>query len=419
MCTPIEEDKLNVLIRELQNIEIESAIGRIREPFATEIMKPSTQILSGLQDLFNEELLLKTYEEILKISEATYININENGVKTIEKATRGQTKSNAWFKFRARRITASRAKLGKPPLSLIKGPKETYSNQMKSSSSEVWDELFINEDGFLEKFIESEPYMDNDDTQTPSTLTTPSSGSQSRLTQPTTSVARSIATPTRKKLKRSHNFTACEVALLIAHVKERTSEIECRKSDTDTNKIKNEAWAHVCQKFNAHSKQSIYRDVDVLKNKYNNEKKKAKKKYADEKRHLYGTGGGPPEIIQESTIDKDIAEIIGTQMTGFPSKYDDDFLDDNFAAGPSKKPNDLSNKENIEYITVEAEEELEEEEEVCKSTSELSNGKDKRWIKCTPSMLKKPMPMPLKVSQTPNMRSEELINKHVFVVVYG
>ncbi|CAH1106804.1 unnamed protein product [Psylliodes chrysocephalus] len=86
-----------------------------------------------------------------------------------------------------------------------------------------------------------------------------------------------------KKLKRSHNFTAYEVALLIALVKERTSEIECRKSDTDTNKIKNEARAHVCQKFNSHLKQSICRDVDVLKNKYNNEKKK----YADEKRHLY------------------------------------------------------------------------------------------------------------------------------------
>lgn len=67
-----------------------------------------------------------------------------------------------------------------------------------------------------------------------------------------------------------------------------------------------------------------YRDAKVLRNKYENQKKRSKQKFADQKTHLQGTGGGPvkPKIIDD--IDKQVEEIIGTQMTGYHSEFGGD-----------------------------------------------------------------------------------------------
>lgn len=53
-------------------------------------------------------------------------------------------------------------------------------------------------------------------------------------------------------------------------------------------------------------------------------KKRAKKNFAEEKKYLYGTGGGPPQKDTNTDIEKDIQEIIGTQLTGFTSELDND-----------------------------------------------------------------------------------------------
>lgn len=130
----------------------------------------------------------------------------------------------------------------------------------------------------------------------------------------------------KSQIKRSNNFTASEEALLITLVKQYADKIECKKSDTNTNIIKGKAWAQVCREFNAKSRDLIYRDVDVLKNKYTNVKKRAKKKFSEEKRYAYGTGGGPHVPVEFTEHDRDIKEIIGAQMTGLQSECDDDFI---------------------------------------------------------------------------------------------
>ncbi|CAH1107398.1 unnamed protein product [Psylliodes chrysocephalus] len=58
-------------------------------------------------------------------------------------------------------------------LDAVIATRKTKGNILKSneesSSSEIWDELSVNEDGFQEETIEIRSYMDDDDSQTPST----------------------------------------------------------------------------------------------------------------------------------------------------------------------------------------------------------------------------------------------------------
>lgn len=129
----------------------------------------------------------------------------------------------------------------------------------------------------------------------------------------------------KKFTKRSTNFTASEETILMQLVKKYAKEIECAETDTNTNKTKNEAWSLIATEFNAQSLEN-YRDLNVLRNKYNNLKKRSKKKFAEERKCLYSTGGGKAPKFEDTNIDNDIREIISSQMTGFLSEYDDDYI---------------------------------------------------------------------------------------------
>lgn len=90
------------------------------------------------------------------------------------------------------------------------------------------------------------------------------------------------------------------------------------------NNKKNEAWHQITKEFNSSSGGS-HRSLQILKNKYINVKKQKRvKKFSDEKKITYGTGGGPPTISQDSEIDNTVREIIGSRMTGFTSQFDSD-----------------------------------------------------------------------------------------------
>lgn len=52
-------------------------------------------------------------------------------------------------------------------------------------------------------------------------------------------------------------------------------------------------------------------------------KKKSNKKFAEEKRFAYSTGGSPPVNFKEDEIDVSVKEIIGSRMTAFTSEFDD------------------------------------------------------------------------------------------------
>lgn len=104
-------------------------------------------------------------------------------------------------------------------------------------------------------------------------------------------------------------------------VRKHKDAIESKKTDAETNKIKNDAWEKVTQEFNAVSGE-VYRDVKSLRNKYDNMKKRTHL-LMEGKRLFNGIPGGPPTEITISDEDS-ISEMTGIQLTGLTSYYDSD-----------------------------------------------------------------------------------------------
>lgn len=125
--------------------------------------------------------------------------------------------------------------------------------------------------------------------------------------------------------RRTVNFTRNEENALLLLVKKYADIIENKKTDSSVNHKKTETWMQIEKEFNYKS-EGTYRSASILKNKYLNLKKRSVKNFSNEKKHLYGTGGGPPVIFNPDDIDSNIKEIIGTRMTGFESQFDSDNL---------------------------------------------------------------------------------------------
>ena len=68
----------------------------------------------------------------------------------------------------------------------------------------------------------------------------------------------------------------------------------------------------------------MYRSAKVLRSRYENKKKRAKQKFADEKKYVIGTGGGPCREVIVGPEDSIMLDVLGTQMTGLTSQFDDD-----------------------------------------------------------------------------------------------
>ncbi|KAL4702892.1 hypothetical protein ACJJTC_001838 [Scirpophaga incertulas] len=83
---------------------------------------------------------------------------------------------------------------------------------------------------------------------------------------------------------------------------------------------------------NGHDRCIHPRDWGVLKNCWENLKKRAKQCQTSRNQHFLGTGGGPPKkIIEDPAIDR-VLELIQTRITGFTNSYDSDgtlVLEDN------------------------------------------------------------------------------------------
>ncbi|KAJ8950053.1 hypothetical protein NQ314_008059 [Rhamnusium bicolor] len=88
-----------------------------------------------------------------------------------------------------------------------------------------------------------------------------------------------------------------------------------------------------------------YHDAQVLRNKYLNMKKRSKKNFSEEKKYLYGTEGSSPKSYTTTDIDNSIKEIIGSQITGLSSEFDNDQENmDKDCEGDSKKHKDSENE---------------------------------------------------------------------------
>ena len=64
----------------------------------------------SLQDLYNPALANTSYPDLLTSSESVCIELSEVMVHNIEEATRAQSDSRLWYRYRAGRITASKMK---------------------------------------------------------------------------------------------------------------------------------------------------------------------------------------------------------------------------------------------------------------------------------------------------------------------
>lgn len=124
--------------------------------------------------------------------------------------------------------------------------------------------------------------------------------------------------------KRSKNFKQSEIELLLNLVSEVKNVLECKKTDHVSQREKDDAWRKIEEKFNQQSG-VYYREWKTLKMKYENLKKSSKKAWADEKKYVCGTGGGPnlPGIITQTDIK--VKEIVGDlPICGNTSIYDSD-----------------------------------------------------------------------------------------------
>ncbi|KAI4472112.1 hypothetical protein MML48_1g01845 [Holotrichia oblita] len=123
-----------------------------------------------------------------------------------------------------------------------------------------------------------------------------------------------------ENIKRSNNFSNSEGRLLIELVEKNKDIIECKRTDTDNNRKKTDTWKAIEKEFNSLSGQT-FTDVKVLKNKYENIKKRTKKKVSDNKINIMGTGGGPSQDAELTDIDNTIIGMLGARVEGYPSAF--------------------------------------------------------------------------------------------------
>lgn len=123
--------------------------------------------------------------------------------------------------------------------------------------------------------------------------------------------------------KRATNFSFKEEKTLLALVKKYASTIECKKTDVNSNKLKAASYEKLAIEFNSVCGE-CYRSPKTLRSKYENIKKCGKKVFSDERAYLRGTGGGPAKTSSSTDIQSELQEILGNQMTGFNSEFDDD-----------------------------------------------------------------------------------------------
>lgn len=121
---------------------------------------------------------------------------------------------------------------------------------------------------------------------------------------------------------RSANFTGKEEMLLISIVKKYKDILECKLSNTNVNQKKTGCWLQIEKEFNAVNDK--YRAEKILRKKYDNIKKRTKKKFPEEKCNVRGTGGGPPTNIKLDPIDTEIKDILGVRLEGNVTEFGGD-----------------------------------------------------------------------------------------------
>uniref|UniRef100_A0A1Y1KNH9 Regulatory protein zeste n=1 Tax=Photinus pyralis TaxID=7054 RepID=A0A1Y1KNH9_PHOPY len=194
-----------------------------------------------------------------------------------------------------------------------------------------------------------------------------------------------------EKKVRAANFTAKEEAILTSLVKQYEHVLECKKTDAVTNQQKTEAWSNVAREFNVVN--DSHRSEAVLKKKFENLKKRVKKKLSENKTYSMGTGGGPYKDTPLNDTEEGIKDILGPRAEGFQSQFDGDAIEIEI---PETDDLQVSNEMIVEFAndhdyssTVKP-----------SATDDIENNGDKNWKKYTPNMLKRKKSAALCVNTT-------------------
>ncbi|CAH0731048.1 unnamed protein product, partial [Brenthis ino] len=153
------------------------------------------------------------------------------------------------------------------------------------------------------------------------------------------------------KRKRDPTFTISEKEALLDLIKTHFSIVESKKTDAVSMKSKTEEWRKIATEFNAIS--GIYpRDWTVLKNCWENLKKKAKHEQTLRNQHYLGTGGGPPKKDIEDPIVNRVLELIQARVSGFVNCFDSDGTQILAGSAPEieKKLNDDKKADQLEVV---------------------------------------------------------------------
>ncbi|KAL1488465.1 hypothetical protein ABEB36_014936 [Hypothenemus hampei] len=122
----------------------------------------------------------------------------------------------------------------------------------------------------------------------------------------------------KNKRNRARNFTSDEIRALIRAVTKYSVILEDKTTDSNNWEKKNETWKQIANEFNATN--SVFRNEEVLRNKYDNLKKDLKKKVAYNKAQTFRTGGGASDYKTFNEDEKELLKIISLSVNGLPTE---------------------------------------------------------------------------------------------------
>lgn len=105
---PLQGQELVSFVSSLKNANVESAVMRIMEPFASDFKM--RVIVKNILDIYNVKHEKLTLEELIELGNNMTFNMSDGDILAIEEATRNQSSCSEWFHQRAGRITASHFK---------------------------------------------------------------------------------------------------------------------------------------------------------------------------------------------------------------------------------------------------------------------------------------------------------------------
>ncbi|CAH2106550.1 unnamed protein product [Euphydryas editha] len=214
------------------------------------------------------------------------------------------------------------------------------------------------------------------------------------------------------KRKRDPTFTSSEKETLLKLITTHIFIVESKKTDAVSIKHKTEEWRKIATEFNANS--GIYhRDWTVLKNCWENLKKKAKHEQTlRNQQQFLGTGGGPPKKVIEDPIISRVLELIQARESGFVNCFDSDgtqilgsgahVTDD---TDDDEKPDPLLLKCDIDIC--ESQSLVESNKTIAVTSSDMITTRTIDWSQYTPIMLKEEKNQALINSPSPDVQQQQ------------